>query len=697
VSPRRPVALVVDDDPILRAVGCEVLRTLGFEIVEAESGEEALDFATSRLPDFVLLDVNLPGRDGFSVCRELRRVPALAEVPIVVITGASEEEVIDRAFTAGATDFVHKPLDWQLTQHRVRFLMRANSAFKDLNRSQRQLQRTREIGGIGSWDLAVDSRELIVSEELRALLALPTTTPDWKELFSKVYPEDRAAFEKAVTEAFRSEGRQTLEHRMYGAENEIRFVEHTVECPPSESGERRIQGTVRNVTEQHEAQEQIEYLESFDAVTKLPNRKLLRDQLVHLIERCDRENESMVVICLNLDRFDRVNRALGFAGGDALLKAVAKRLVGSVRATDIVGGALDMPRVSRLGGDEFTIVIAGSEASAAASVAVNRIQRVFREPFGLSGQKIPLSASFGIARYPEDARDADALISNAALAMARAKRAGGGRHEFFDSKEDQGNKNDLVIETELARALERDEFFVEYQPLCDARTGKLTAVEALVRWNHPVRGRLAPIEFIAAAESSGLITALGQRVLLKACEQLPRWDRTGIPGIRLSANVSSHQFTGGDLADTVRSVLEETGLPPERLELELTETALIGEGDEVEEACSALRELGVGIALDDFGTGFSSLSHLVRFQIDTLKIDRSFVNRIESGGTASAVTAAVIAMARRLGITVVAEGVETPEQARFLQAEGCHLLQGYLLGKPMEPRALEEWFRSRSR
>ena len=214
MSPRRPVALVVDDDPILRAVGCEVLRTLGFEIVEAESGEEALDFATSRLPDFVLLDVNLPGRDGFSVCRELRRVPALAEVPIVVITGASEEEVIDRAFTAGATDFVHKPLDWQLTQHRVRFLMRANSAFKDLNRSQRQLQRTREIGGIGTWDLAVDSRELIVSEELRALLALPTTTPDWKELFSKVHSEDRAAFEKAVTEAVRSDRRQTLEHRM---------------------------------------------------------------------------------------------------------------------------------------------------------------------------------------------------------------------------------------------------------------------------------------------------------------------------------------------------------------------------------------------------------------------------------------------------------------------------------------------------
>ncbi|NNL85965.1 MAG: EAL domain-containing protein [Myxococcales bacterium] len=691
------MALVVDDDPILRAVGCEVLRTLGFEIVEAESGEEALELAMSRLPDFVLLDVNLPGRDGFSICRELRRVPALSQIPIVVITGASEEEVIDRAFTAGATDFVHKPLDWQLTQHRVRFLMRANSAFKDLNRSQRQLQQTREIGGIGTWDLIVDSRELIVSEELRALLSLSSTTPGWKKFFSKIHADDRTAFEKTVTEAFRSERRQGLEHRMYGAGNAVRFVEHTVECSPSDSGERRIQGTVRNVTEQRQAQEQIEYLESFDAVTKLPNRKLLRIQLGNLIKRCDRENESIVVICLNLDRFDRVNRALGFAGGDALLKAVAKRLVGSVRATDVVGRALDPPQVSRLGNDVFTIVIAGSEAPSAASAAVNRIQRVFREPFGLSGQKIPLSASFGIARYPEDARDADDLLSCAASAMGRAKRAGGGRYEFFDSREDQGSKNELAVETELARALERDEFFVEYQPLCDAKTGKLTSVEALVRWNHPVRGRLAPIEFIAAAESSGLITALGQRVLRKACEQLPRWDRAGIPGVRLSANVSSHQFTGGDLAETVRSVLEETGLSPERLELELTETALIGEGNEVEEACSALRELGVGIALDDFGTGFSSLSHLVRFQIDTLKIDRSFVNRIESGGTASAVTAAVIAMARRLGITVVAEGVETPEQARFLQAEGCHLLQGYLLGKPMAPPALEEWFRRRSR
>ena len=692
---RRPLALVVDDDPVLRSVGSEALEALGFAIEEAESGEQAIQSVSERVPDFVLLDLNLPGRDGFTVCRAMRERQELAEVPIVVITGASEAEIIDRAFDSGATDFVHKPLDWQLIQHRVRFLMRANSAFKDLRHSQLQLERTRELGRLGSWELNVDTQEFGVSPELRQLLGLEGTSSSWKSFFARIYREDRPEFEKLLRAVNETGKRGALEHRVYVSDSEIRHVEHTVELAPVSVGERRFQGTVRDVTERRRAQDQIEFLEDFDSVTTLPNRNLLRRRLERLVERTERGNGSIVVLCVGLDRFERVNRGLGLQAGDAVLRGVASRLVESVRVTDFIARAAGPPEISRQGGDEFTIVIAGGELSGELNVAVNRILRVFKAPFDLEGRRVPVSASIGVARYPEDGDTVDRLLGNAAAAMVRAKKAGGGRYHFFDPGADRAAKNELAVESDFVRAIEQNELFLEYQPVCDARDGSLVSVEALVRWNHPTRGRLGPMDFVPTVESSGQATALGNWVLRESCRQLRQWDEQGFEGLALNVNVSPQQFVGGELGTLVQSILAETGFDPNRLEIELTETSLVGEGSEVETACQALRTLGIRLALDDFGTGFSSLSHLVRFQIDTLKIDRSFVSRLEEGGTAAAVTAAVIAMARRLGIVVVAEGVETEAQARFLKAERCERLQGYFFSRPLLPDQLAEWARAR--
>ncbi len=693
---RRPLALVVDDDPILRTVGSEALEALGFAIEEAESGEDALRAVAERTPDFVLLDVNLPGRDGFAVCRAMRRKSELAEVPIVVVTGASEAEVIDRAFDSGATDFVHKPLDWQLIQHRVRFLMRANSAFKDLRDRQLELERTRELGGLGSWELNATTQEFGVSPELQLLLGLDDTSSSWQPFYAAIEREDRAAFEKLIRTVRETGQRGTLEHRVIVGESEVRHVEHTVELASAPTGERRFQGTVRDVTERRRAQDQVEFLEDFDSVTTLPNRNLLRRRLERLVERSDRGRGSIIVLCVGLDRFERVNRGLGLQAGDALLRAVATRLVESVRVTDFIGRASGPPEISRQGGDEFTIVIGGGELSGELNVAVNRILRVFQSPFDIDGRRVPVSASIGVSRYPEDGDSVDALLGSAAAAMVRAKKAGGGRYHFFDPGADRAAKNELAVESDFTRAIERNELFLEYQPVCDARDGSLVSVEALVRWNHPTRGRLGPMDFVPTVESSGQATALGNWVLREGCRQLREWDQQGLEGLSLNVNVSPQQFVGGDLGTFVQKILADTGFDPNRLEIELTETSLVGDGDEVETACQTLRTLGVGLALDDFGTGFSSLSHLIRFQIDTLKIDRSFVSRLEEGGTAAAVTAAVIAMARRLGITVVAEGVETDAQARFLKAERCERLQGYLLSRPLLPEQLLDWAQERS-
>lgn len=692
---RAPVALVVDDDPVLRSVGNQVLTAFGFQIREAESGEEAIESAREQRPDLVLLDIHLPGRDGFSTCRAMRQELGMLNVPILIATGRIHAETIDRAFEAGATDFVSKPLDWQLLQHRVRFLMRANSAFTDLRTTQDELEKTRELAGIGTWELEPEGGKMLWSDEVRRMLGVSgDREATWPQFFERLGAEDRNALEKACAEARESGRPITIEHSMTDQAGQSRFVQQVIEGVEGIDGIPRLQGRMQDVTERREAQDQVEFLESFDTLTQLPNRQFLRKRLEDLIQRCVQSGDSIAVLCLNLDRFERVNQALGFSTGDQLLQAVASRLSASVRATDFIGRG-EPPDVSRLSGDEFTIVLTGRGAAGMARQAARRILSSLKESFELGEHSLRMSASIGVSLFPSDADEADDLMSQANAAMLRAKKEGGAAIRFFEAEADEAARQQFSVETELDVALERGEFILEYQPQVDAESLELVGVEALIRWEHPERGRVPPVEFIPAAEQSGQIGAIGEWVLVEACRQLKEWDQKGLPEIRMGVNVASYQFAKPGLAETVRSILEASQLEPSRLELEMTETALLSDTSEVEEVCRKLHELGVGLSLDDFGTGYSSVSHLVRFNINSLKIDRSFVARIQPDDVASGVTGAVIALAERLGITVVAEGVETQMQVDFLRAEGCQLLQGYLMARPMSPEAFESWLEAR--
>jgi diguanylate cyclase (GGDEF)-like protein len=698
------MALVVDDDPVLRTIGAESLAAIGFEILEAETGEAALAACEERTPDLVLLDVKLPGLDGFSTCEAMRRQPALAEVPILIITGRTDSGTIDRTFEVGATDFIGKPLDWQLVQHRVRFLMRANSAFNDLKttlsdlaESRRGLDAARELGHIGTWELAAESGRMLWSEELQRLLgSVPGDAPTWDGFVARIHPDDRVTVEKAVREVSEASGRAALDHRLLDAEGAVRYVSGYAEALETLPGEHVVRGTLQDVTERRRAEAQVAYLEMFDSLTQLPNRAYLHDRLERLVFRAKRGGPPIAVMCVALDRFERVNQALGHAFGDQLLRAVGERLLESVRTTDFVGRDAEPPEVSRFGGDEFVIVLLGSEPQISARRAASRILQTLAQPFEIGEHSVPLSASIGIALFPEDGSDADALIGHAAAAMSRAKNSGGGSYDFFDPTVNRHAINQLSLESDLAAAIESGGLVLEYQPECDAGTGELVAAEALVRWNHPRLGRLMPVDFIPVAEACGLISALTEWVLREACRQLRSWDASGLTPFGVSVNLSSLQFHHGNVAETVQGILAEAGVDPGRLEVEITESALLGEGEHVLQTCQDLRALGVRLALDDFGTGFSSLSHLFRFQIDTLKIDRYFVAAIRPGDNACGIISAVIAMAKRLHIKVVAEGVENPEQQAFLREEGCDLLQGFGICRPVEPERIESWIRDRS-
>ena len=698
---RPPRALIVDDDPVIRLLAGQALEGVGFAIDEAESGRLALEQARAAPPDLVVLDLVMPGLDGFETCVKLRALPEMQEVPILVTTGLTDAATIDRAYETGASEFINKPIDWLLFQHRVRFLMRAHGAFRDLSRtlgdlveSRQRLASAHRTARIGHYDLDVASGEMLWSEELHLLLALSATRepPGLAHFLALVHPQDRAALEKTMQEPIESGG-WTLEHRMITGTGGELVVCH--QSQPSYGLDRpgRIEGTIQDVTEQRRSEERIRFLAYYDPLTQLPNRNHLRERLQRALDRARHRGETVALLCLDLNRFHRVNDTLGQTMGDELLRQTAIRLRDCVRATDFLGrpSEEEASDLSRLGGDDFTVLLAdvGSEQDALA--AARRLLRAFEAPFEVHGRSIPMDASVGIAISGAPGCDAEALLRWANLATTRAKRGEGGGVCVYESAMNAAAEQRFELENALRLALERGEFAVSYQPLVDARDARIRAVEALLRWRHPVHGELSPSQFVPVAENLGLIGPIGEWVLDEACRQARAWREGCGPDLRLCVNVSGLSFDRG-LVESVTGALARHGLPPEALELELTESALFDETARTAETMRQLREIGVGVALDDFGTGYSSLSRIALLPISSIKIDRAFVSQI--GGSGSAVIGAMISLARHLRVSVVAEGVETPEQEAFLRAEGCTLLQGFRYSHPVDAQAMDVLLRS---
>jgi diguanylate cyclase (GGDEF)-like protein/PAS domain S-box-containing protein len=424
--------------------------------------------------------------------------------------------------------------------------------------------------------------------------------------------------------------------------------------------------------------EQIRHQALHDCLTGLPNRTLLLERLNHWLERAGRTGGRAALLFLDLDHFKMVNDGLGHKAGDALLLAVAERLAAVLRPSDTV---------ARVGGDEFVLLCEDIASEPAALDLVERITLAMDVPFTLDGHQRVVTASIGIA-LAESGTDPEVLLRNADAAMYRAKERGRARFELFDEAMRERSLRWLEIERDLRSALERGEFHNLYQPIVDGQE-RVIGFEALVRWTHPERGLLAPVEFIPVADQSGLIVPIGELVLRAACEQALHWPQ-GHDGesLKISVNLSPRQVSHPALVDSVAEILEDTGLEPSRLDLEITETVLIDDTEMALETLTDLKALGVGLVLDDFGTGYSSLAYVKRFPIDMLKIDRSFVDGLADGNEDAAIVSAVISMGQALRVDVLAEGVETCEQARQLRTLGCEFAQGYLYAKPLGPESI---------
>jgi diguanylate cyclase (GGDEF)-like protein/PAS domain S-box-containing protein len=419
----------------------------------------------------------------------------------------------------------------------------------------------------------------------------------------------------------------------------------------------------------------LEYLANHDPLTRLPNRLLLSDRLELALQRSKREGKKVVVLFIDLDDFKKVNDGLGHPVGDQLLQAVAARLIESVRGEDTVG---------RLGGDEFIVIMEGLAELNPVSGMAEKILQTLKTPFVLGDHTIFIGASIGISTYPDDEADGIGLLKNADAAMYRAKEAGRNTFCFYSAELTRAARDHINLEAALRRAISEQEFVLHFQPQLEVHSNRIIGVEALVRWDHPQSGLIAPVRFIPFAEQTGLIVPLGAWVLRAACRQVMDWLAAGLPPITVAVNLSARQFqqNHGVVAE-VRQVLAETGLPPHLLELEITEGAIMEQGEQAIHTLTALKALGVKLAIDDFGTGYSSLAYLRRFPIDVLKIDQSFMRDVPADRGAMEIAVTIIAMARNLHLRVLAEGVETDEQLGFLKAHRCDSYQGYLCSRPL--------------
>ncbi|MBI3044035.1 MAG: EAL domain-containing protein [Betaproteobacteria bacterium] len=480
---------------------------------------------------------------------------------------------------------------------------------------------------------------------------------------------------EALVEAVRAERPSRAVLRSYRKDGSMYWTEVHVAPVRNETGSVAHYVTVLNdITETRSYQDELARQANYDSLTKLANRNLLSDRIAHALARCERHKAGVAICVIGLDKFRLINDGLGYPSGSELLGEVAARLQSRFRAVDTI---------ARVGGDEFALVLVDQAIGPEIAGQIQRMLNVFTAPFQVQGQDLFVTASIGVALSPQDGADAETLLKRAEIAMHRAKEHEGNAFQMFTAEMDARVTERVSLENDLRRALERDEFVLYYQPRVDFASGRICGAEALIRWNHPQQGLMPPSRFIPLAEETGLVTPIGEWALRSACAQTRAWEQAGLAPITMAVNISARQFRQEGLASRIGVLLRETGLESRHLELELTESAVMHDAQEVIAILHELKAMGVKIAIDDFGTGYSSLSHLKRFPIDYLKIDQSFVRGVPRDADDAAIIMAIIAMARSLGLKLIAEGVETDEQRQFLYLAGCEECQGYFFSRPV--------------
>jgi diguanylate cyclase (GGDEF)-like protein/PAS domain S-box-containing protein len=704
--------LLVDDRPENLLALEAIIEQEDFNLIKAYSGEEALKCLLKHEFAAILLDVQMPGIDGFGTAKIIKAREKTKNIPILFITANyMDSEHIFTGYSVGAIDYILKPFDPTILKAKV-------EGFVDLYKLNKQLvqqadslrEKTKEIEQ-ANLELSKTAAELRVSEAIATVIS--ETSIDTMVVIDehgrvlKVNPAVEKMFNYMETEIVNqpltilfSEEKSKISidnilntiknvNHLLGYENlyEVTASRKDGSSFPVEIqiGKRYVQNrsliafTIRDITKKKQDQEKITHMAYHDSLTNLPNRRLFNEQLTLKLNEARQSYQPLVIMYVDMDRFKYINDSLGHMMGDRLLQEIAKRLSESVRKQDLV---------ARVGGDEFTILLPETDRESALEIA-EEIFKVFKSPFYIDNYELFLTTCIGISTFPYDGEDSQVLLRNADAALYRAKEQGKNQYKVFHTGMNIQSYRTFIMQNDLRKAIEREELILVYQPKVEIESGKVKSAEALLRWNHPNWGTISPAEFIPLAEESGQIVEIGSWVLRKACEQSKAWKDAGFRPIPISVNVSAQQFLQKDLIENTQRIFSETKVSPELIEVEITESMLLGNDEIITRTLNQLRKMGIKVSIDDFGTGYSSLSYLNRLPLDTLKIDRTFIQEISESSKSKSLISAIISLAHGLNMNVVAEGVETEEQLKFLKLHHCQEAQGYLFSPPVSPRDFE--------
>ena len=697
--------LIVDDQPVNVELLEYLLKSTGYQAVSSTTDPRVVaDWHAEHRYDLIILDLQMPGMNGFEVMEALKPQEADGWLPVLVVTAQPDHKL--RAFESGARDFISKPFDPVETLTRIRNMLE----MRLLHRQEREYN-TRLEQTVRERTAELQRFRSAMDATADAIFLLDTETGELVDVNEGAcrmlgYPRGEMLGHTAsriglgTQPSLRAQAERLAAYNVaIGAPRspelaELELMRRDLITVPVElywqllqrRGEPTVMlGVARDISERKQAEELLQHMAHYDSLTGLPNRTLFYKTLTDAVALAQDKSWRIAVLIISLDRFKSINDTLGTALGDEVLRQFSNRLVQRVRIRDTVG---------RLGADEFALMLTMPRDQQDAVNSANEVREALRQPFELSGQQAVLSASIGIAMYPDDATDTETLVKYAGTAMDRAKQAGRDGYRFFTAGMNVQVLARLDLELALRRALENEELLLHYQPKVNLHTGAIAGVESLLRWQRPGYGLVYPAEFVSVLEDTGLIVRVGSWIIDAACRQIANWLHDGTGPVRVAVNVASRQFVEGDLEQLVLDALERHKVPAELLELELTETALMSNTERTISVLSSLRRRGIKVAIDDFGTGYSSLAYLQRFPIDKLKIDIAFVREITTNPNDAAIALAIISMAHSLKLQVIAEGVESRPQLEYLRRARCDEIQGFFFSRPLDARQLGELVRS---
>jgi diguanylate cyclase (GGDEF)-like protein/PAS domain S-box-containing protein len=658
------------------------LARKGYVIGLADSARDLLPRVKEDGIDLVLLDIEMPEVSGLDALQSLRESYSPNDLPIIMVTAKNQSDDIVKALELGANDYLTKPIDFPVALARISTQLSHKNAQEALRESEERYALAARGANDGLWDWNLMTGAVYFSPRWKAMLGFQENEIEdrLEEWLDRIHDADRDrvkqeidAHQKGLTPHFESE------HRLLHKDGGFRWMLSRGLAVHDATGKAlRMAGSQTDITERKVS----------DPLTGLPNRLLFIDRLGRLIKHSKRRKDHLfAVLFMDLDGFKMINDSLGHLAGDQLLVGVASRLEKCLRSSDTVARLGETFTVARLGGDEFTILLDDIKEPDDANRAAERLMKALAPPFLLAGKEIFTSISIGIALSNTAYEEPEDMLRDADTAMYRAKSLGKARFEVFDADMRASVMARLQLETDMRRALERNEFRNFYQPIVALDSGHVVGFEALMRWQHPTRGMIGPEEFIFVAEETGLIRDLGWWSLREACRQMSTWRARSKAylDLTMSVNVSAKQLLQPHLVEEMKKLLTETALPPEALKLEITESAVMADPAAAAEMLQRIKSLGIRLAIDDFGTGYSSLSYLHRFPLDTLKIDRSFISGDGEGSEGMEIARTIMPMAKNLRLDVVAEGVETIEQVGLLRRLQCKYAQGYYFSKPLAP------------